>query len=136
MSAKAILQSSTRIACSDHLDEFLTQTPGIMLAQLTTADGFEVAAAMRDPKKSSTAKLAAMSSSLHALCEAMVIESGLETSRNLIIESDDGHIVMMSIPKIKPAMSLMVVSDRSAILGHLLWATKKSTQTFSQLIES
>jgi hypothetical protein len=65
-----------------------------------------------------------MSSSLQALSEALAREAGFSDSRNLIIESDGGVIVILHVPGITPRVSLGVVARGEGILGHLLWAAR------------
>src|SRR5579862_9385954 len=69
-------------AARRQLESFVTANPGTKLAVLTSGDGFEIAA--HPSGLSSVQRLAAMSSSLQALSEAMVQESGLTRIRNLI----------------------------------------------------
>jgi predicted regulator of Ras-like GTPase activity (Roadblock/LC7/MglB family) len=103
------------------LAEFVAANPGVTLAVLTSGDGFEVAA---HPHMQIAQRIAAMSSSLQALSEAILREAGLSRSRNLIIESDGGTIVVLAIPDTSPRLSLAVVASGSEILGRLLWATR------------
>lgn len=109
-------------ACSEQLAKFGRETPGISLGVLSTSDGFEVASYRADHAIS--AKIAAMGSSLQALSDAITREAGLKGSRKLVIETDDGCVLAIGIADTKPAMSLVVVADKSASLGHLLWSAK------------
>ena len=103
------------------LAELVAANPGVTLAVLTSGDGFEVAA---HPHLPIAQRIAAMSSSLQALSEAILREAGLSRSRNLIIESDGGTVVVLAIPDTSPRLSLAVVASGSEILGRLLWATR------------
>ena len=113
-----------------HLEAFVGANPDVAYAVLTTADGFEVAA---HPKRLLTQKLAAMSSSLQALSEAISREAGLTNSRNLVIEADTGTIVVQGLPDTNPRMSLAVVSGNKETLGRLLWATRTFCSTLAGL---
>lgn len=136
MSTKSLLQGRVRSACENHLKEFVSSTSGIMLAQLTTADGFEVATHLGQSRAETSVKLAAMSSSLWALCAALTSESHVGVCRNVILEGGAGQIVVMEVPNSKPSLSLLVVADNSAVLGQLLWASRRATCEFSRLIVS
>jgi predicted regulator of Ras-like GTPase activity (Roadblock/LC7/MglB family) len=107
---------------TEQLAKFGRDTPGIGLAVLSTTDGFEVATYKAE--RAVSAKMAAMGSSLQALSEAITREAGLKAARKLIIESDNGAVLALGINECKPAMSLVVVADKSASLGHLLWSAK------------
>ena len=105
------------------LESLVDGTPGVTFAVLTTADGFEVAT---HPSGVSMAqRLAAMSSSLQALSEAMVTEAGLAGTRNLVIESDGGTVIVLGVGKLTPRLSLTVVSRGGETLGRLLWASRE-----------
>lgn len=120
-------------AASEQLAKFGAETPGIRLAVLSTTDGFEVATYHADQAVS--AKIAAMGSSLQALSEAITREAGLKAGRKLIIESDDGCVLAIGLAETDPAMSLVVVADRSASLGHLLWSAKICCSAVSSAVK-
>jgi predicted regulator of Ras-like GTPase activity (Roadblock/LC7/MglB family) len=103
------------------LAELVAANTEITLALVTSADGFEVAA---HPDLPMAQRIAAMSSSLQALSEAIVREAGLSRSRSLIIETDGGTIVVLGIPDTSPRLSLAVVASGNETLGRLLWATR------------
>jgi len=105
------------------LEAFVSATPGVTLAVLTSGDGFEIAAHPRGLPKAQ--RLSAMSSSLQALSEAMVQEAGLVRIRNLIIESDGGTVIVLGIGTVLPRLSLTVVASGDEILGRLLWASRE-----------
>ena len=114
--APPVVESAQR-----QLVEFVAANPDVKLAVVTSGDGFEVAA---HPHLPMAQRIAAMSSSLQALSEAIAREAGLGRSRNLILETDNGTIVVLGIPNINPRLSLAVVASGGEILGRLLWATR------------
>jgi uncharacterized protein len=114
-------QEDLAIFAVRQIESFVAENSSVSYAVLTTADGFEVAAY---PPKPITQKLAAMSSSLQALSEAISREAGLANSRNLVIETDTGNIAVMGVPDLQPRMSLAVVSNNSETLGRLLWSAR------------
>ena len=108
-------------AAQRQLEEFVAANPDVTLALVTSSDGFEVAA---HPSMPVAKRIAAMSSSLQALSEAIAREAGRGRSRNLIIETDNGTILVLGIPNTTPRMSLAVIASGSEVLGRLLWATR------------
>jgi predicted regulator of Ras-like GTPase activity (Roadblock/LC7/MglB family) len=106
----------------EKLEAFVAANPTVSFAVLTSADGVEIAA--HPVRRSTTQRLAAMSSSLHALSDAMARETGLVDTRSLIIESEGGVIVVLNVSGVTPPVSLAVVARGSGILGHLLWAAR------------
>jgi len=117
------------------LEQFGADTPGVQLAVLGSADGFPVAsyrgvgaAAVEAPK------VAAMTSSIAALGEAIARETGLEGPARIIIEADTGTVVLIGINGIKPTVALAVVAGKQAILGHLLWAARNASNAIVRLV--
>jgi predicted regulator of Ras-like GTPase activity (Roadblock/LC7/MglB family) len=122
------MQSTSRIAekakfpaAQARLAQFVAANPDVTLSLVTSSDGFEVAAY---PASAVAQRICAMSSSLQALSEAIAREAGRGSSRNLIIETDNGTIVVLGIPNTAPRMSLAVIASGGEILGRLLWAAR------------
>lgn len=113
-----------------HLEAFVAANGSVAYTVLTTSDGFEVAA---HPKRPLTQKIAAMSSSLQALSEAITREAGLANSRNLVIEAETGTIVVLGLANSSPRMSLAIISNNSETLGRLLWAARNCCATLEGL---
>jgi predicted regulator of Ras-like GTPase activity (Roadblock/LC7/MglB family) len=109
-------------AATSQLEAFANSNAGVLLTVLTSSDGFEVAAYPAD--NATAARIAAMSSSIQALSEALTREAGLSTSRSLILETDTGTVVVVGLAETSPKMSLAVVATGSELLGKLLWATR------------
>jgi predicted regulator of Ras-like GTPase activity (Roadblock/LC7/MglB family) len=105
-----------------HLQELVDANPPITLAVLTSGDGFEIAAYPGNLPVAQ--RIAAMTSSLQALSEAIVREAGLGRSRNVIIESDGGTIVVLGLANTSPRLSLAIMAAGDEILGRLLWASR------------
>jgi len=123
--APAVAEGTRRL-----LETLVDATPGVTFAMLTTADGFEIAA--HPGALSKAQRLAAMSSSLQALSEAMVNEAGLAGARNLVIESDGGTIIVLGVGKLAPRLALTVVAHGGETLGRLLWATRECCVSMEQ----
>lgn len=101
---------------------FATSTPGVMRVVLTTADGFEITSFHTE--KATSAKLAAISSSLQALAEALAREAQLNDVQDVIVQTGNGVMLVKGIGGTKPALTLAVFAGNTAVLGHLLWAAK------------
>jgi hypothetical protein len=104
-----------------HLEAFAASNADVLLAVLTSGDGFEVAS--YPPNQAMTPKIAAMSSSMQALSEALTREAGLAKNRNLIIETDSGTVMILGLAGTQ-RLSLAVVAKSGELLGKLLWASR------------
>jgi predicted regulator of Ras-like GTPase activity (Roadblock/LC7/MglB family) len=106
---------------SHHLEAFASANPDAMLAVLTSGDGFEVAS--YPPNQTMTPKIAAMSSSMQALSEALTREAGLAKNRNVIIETDSGTVLILGLTGTQ-RLSLAIVVKSGELLGKVLWASR------------
>lgn len=102
---------------------------GVQSVVLFSDDGFQVAShAVSDD---GAMRLAAIGSSLASLGTAISAEAGLDAVERTIVESAGGVVLIMRVDA-RPAMSLAIVADRSAVLGRLLWASKHCCQTLAK----
>jgi predicted regulator of Ras-like GTPase activity (Roadblock/LC7/MglB family) len=108
-------------AGEQHLRLFVAANPDVTLAVLTSTDGFEFAS--YPPDRPMSARIAAMSSSMQALSEALTREAGLAEQRSLIIETGSGTVLILGLAS-TPPLSLAIVAQRGELLGKLLWATR------------
>ena len=114
-------------AAALHLETFANTNAGVLLAVLTSSDGFEVAAHPAD--SATTARIAAMTSSIQALSEALAREAGLSGSRSLMVETETGTVLVIGLTASSLRMSLAVVATSSELLGKLLWASRNLCKT-------
>lgn len=118
-----------RALCQEALDALVATHSQVTGALVSTVDGFEIAAALRPPL--SAAKLAAMTSSLVALGEAVSAEGGVERCINVVIEAQSGRLLMMDIPGGTRTL-LTVICDNSTTLGQVLWAARECSRDLGQ----
>lgn len=104
-----------------HLQAFAAANPDVTLAVITSGDGFEVAS--HPPNQPMSARIAAMTSSMQALSEALTREAGLVDNRNLIIETGSGTVMIIGVQS-TPRLSLAIVAKSGELLGKLLWASR------------
>jgi len=117
----------TRLAMG-HLEALGAANPVIALALITSEDGIEVASYRG---AAIARRIAAMTSSLQALSEAMCREAGLGGSNSLIIEAELGTIVVLGIPATSPRLSLALVARAGETLGTLLWAARNCSKSLA-----
>lgn len=108
--------------CRTHLDAMVHEVTGIESAAVVTGDGFEIAAVLRHGVSGN--KLAAMTSSLLALSEAVVEELKMRGCRNVIIEGEGGTVVMIRVPARGTDLLMSVLCRESAVLGSVLYAAR------------
>lgn len=117
-------------AAAEHLEIFTIANPGVQLAVLTSNDGFEVASF--PPNRAMTTRIAAMSSSMQALSDALTREAHLSRPRSLIVETDTGTVLVLGLEETASQMSLAVVAASSELLGKLLWSSRNLCETLER----
>jgi uncharacterized protein len=118
-------------AAASQLEAFTQQNPEVKLAVLTSGDGFELAA---HPAQAGSARIAAMSSSMQALAQALTQEAGLARGRSLILETDTGSVLVLDLDDSLPRTSLAVVATDQELLGKLLWASRNLCKVLEQAL--
>jgi predicted regulator of Ras-like GTPase activity (Roadblock/LC7/MglB family) len=122
--------SSTIIdAANRRLQELGISQPGIAVAVLTSDDGFEIATYRAG---ASSGRIAAMSSSLQALAEALVREARVGAGCSVILEAQQGAVVVVRLACAEPRASLSVVASGEETLGRLLWVARNCCQQLEQ----
>ena len=115
------------------LEQLLDMVPAVIGAFLATDDGFELTQVVSG-KDLEPARLAAMCSSMIALSHALVEESDLGESENLLIEAKKGKILLLTIAS-QPRLSLAVIARPSATLGQVLVHSKVCAEGIRQCLE-
>jgi uncharacterized protein len=115
--------------CTQALQDSTAYTSHVHAAIIATGDGFEVASIIfRDIH---APKLAAMTSTIKALGEALANEASLPGARNIVIESDGGFVVVQSIDSAHQLVLCMIAGKQSS-LGHLVWAARKCSEQLGE----
>jgi predicted regulator of Ras-like GTPase activity (Roadblock/LC7/MglB family) len=105
-------------------------TTGIHSACLVTGDGFEIASVLRDGV--SGERLAAMTSSVHALGAAVVSELQLTDCASVIIDGESGSVVVVRLPANGTEMMLAAICDNKATLGDVFFAAREQAKSISE----
>lgn len=118
------LEPNLRRAAAEAVETLMTQVRGAKASVISTEDGFEVAARVQNTAE--VARLSAMASSMAALGAMAGEESNLGACRNVLIESEDGHIVMLQARRDDVSLVLSVVAGRDAIIGQVLYFSRQA----------
>ncbi len=104
---------------------------GVKGAVITTSDGFEVA--VNVVSDTDGAKLSAMASSISAIGNMAVQETGIGSRhQSIVIEGDDGYIFIMDIQHPSCPMILNVITSKSAVLGQVIYYAKHIVKKLSE----
>jgi uncharacterized protein len=109
--------------CGEALRQLVADTAGVESACLVTGDGFEIASALN--KGVSAARLAAMTSSMHALGTAVTTELKMKECKSVIVDGESGTVVMVRVPSHHAEMMLAVTCGKRGTIGGVLFAAKQ-----------
>jgi uncharacterized protein len=121
-------------ACQKYLDALREEHAGIAGALLSTVDGFEVAASVG--AQVSAKKLAAMTSSLLALAQAVSQECSVGQCRDLVIEASTGLVLLMDVPSAQHKSVLTVLCSEAAMLGRFRWAARSARESIASALDA
>lgn len=116
--------------CREQLRLLLASADGADSAAIVSGDGFDVASQLHD--NISPSRIAAMTSSLHALALAASSELALGANRSVVVESELGTLVVLRVPSAQAELLLSVITRSSSVLGSVLFAARRCVDTIGQ----
>jgi uncharacterized protein len=134
MSFSRRISNTQKAAAQRAVVKLANGSVGIKSIVLSSADGFEIAKYPPDSLQAS--KLAAMGSSLNALATALTRESGMNSVRNVLIETAEGNAVLCNVSCAQSNATLSLFADNNAVIGHLLWITKRACQDIVDILDA
>lgn len=113
------------------LGELVQSTSGVDGVLLASVDGFEVTSIFQ--KSYDAGKLSAVGSSILALVQALTNEAQLTGCRSVILDAENGKIMISAVPNSNQPMILIVVTRQQVLLGQIMHAMNKG---ISQLVQA
>ena len=112
------------------VETLMGQVAGAVAAVISTPDGFDVASRVTTPD--AAARLAAMSSSITAICGVLGEESNIGANQSICIEAEKGYVVMVHIPHPSHPMILNLVANKGTILAQMVYFARQAAQHVSE----
>lgn len=112
------------------LHDLVHTTSGVDGVLLASTDGFEINSIFQ--KTYDANKLSAVGSSILALVQALTVEAQLTGCRSVILDAENGKIMISAVPNEKQPMILIVVTKQQVLLGQIMHGMNKAN---SQLVE-
>ncbi|WP_227429947.1 roadblock/LC7 domain-containing protein [Psychrobacter sp. I-STPA6b] len=106
-------------------------TSGIDGVLLATTDGFEVSSIFQ--KNYDGGKLSAVGSSILALVQALTNEAQLTGCRSVILDAEDGKIMISAVPNENQPMIVIVVTKQQVLLGQIMHGMNKAIHSLIAL---
>lgn len=115
---------------SEVLHELIHTTSGVDGVLLASTDGFEVNSIFQ--KDYDGGKLSAVGSSILALVQALTSEAQLTGCRSVILDAENGKIMISAVPNERQPMIVIVVTKQQVLLGQIMHGMNKA---ISRLVE-
>ncbi|MDO5768239.1 MAG: roadblock/LC7 domain-containing protein [Psychrobacter sp.] len=139
MSDKLFQSESNRVKPSEQyittskevLHELVHATSGVDGVLLASTDGFEVSSIFQ--KDYDGGKLSAVGSSILALVQALTNEAQLTGCRSVILDAQDGKIMISSVPNKNQPMIVIVVTKQQVLLGQIMHGMNKAINKLIEL---
>ena len=96
--------------------DLLSRLKGARAIVVATEDGFEVACASLE--SIDAGRLSAITSSMAAISEVVSLETGIGTVRCLMVEADDGYLVMRATRRDGVGLVVAALVGREVLLAH------------------
>lgn len=119
------------VAAKEVLHELIHATSGIDGVLLATTDGFEVSSIFQ--KDYDGGKLSAVGSSILALVQALTNEAQLTGCRSVILDAQDGKIMISAVPNNHQPMIAIVVTKQQVLLGQIMHGMNKAINHLVEL---
>lgn len=124
-----IVEPLLQMRAARAVEKIMADVTGTVSALIATADGFQVASNISDTAQ--VAKISAMASSIAAIGSVVGEESKTGAHKSITIEAENGFVVMVDIAHTTTPMILTVVTNKSAVLGQLLYAAREAASALS-----
>lgn len=113
------------------LTDLVHSTSGIEGVILATTDGFEVSSIFQ--RDYDGGKLSAVGSSILALVQALVNEAHLTGCRSVILDAENGKIMISAIPNINQPMIAIILTKHQVLLGQVMHGMNKAMKEMMDL---
>lgn len=112
------------VTSKEVLHDLVHSTSGIDGVLLASTDGFEVSSIFQ--KEYDGGKLSAVGSSILALVQALTNEAQLTGCRSVILDAQDGKIMISAVPNKNQPMIVIVVTKQQVLLGQIMHGMNKA----------
>jgi uncharacterized protein len=120
--------------CQESLRQLVAETTGVESACLVTGDGFEVSSTLA--KGISAQRIAAMTSSMHALGQAVTSELKMKDCRSVIVDGEMGTVILVKLPSSQAEMMLTVTCGKTGTVGGVLFAARQHARFISDRLST
>lgn len=113
------------------IQDILMSVSGVDFIMICSTDGFELASVSKKNHYNSS-KLAAVSSSIHAMVNAFLGEIHLTGVQSITLDADNGKAIITSVPGERHPMVIVVLAAKDILIGQLLHGLKAASQNIEK----
>lgn len=113
--------------------QFVQANPGLGNLLVATADGFEVAAVLKEDYPERIHKVAAMTSSMIGIGTAMLSEIAGGEQQAMTLEGENEYILFHQIRTGSLTLCLTAIASREESLGQLFWLLRQLVSNICEL---
>lgn len=108
------------------IQNIIHSVSGINFMMICSTDGFELASVYKKDTFNHS-KVAAVSSSLHAMVSALTNELQLTGCQNITLDADNGKAIITAVPHTDYPMIIVALAEKNILIGQLLYALKQTS---------
>ncbi len=116
-----------------HLSRLVAAVDGLSGVVVASLDGFALAQVGR--ADGAAERLAAMTSSMLGLANALGRELEIGVLDTLMLDAQDGKVLMLTIPS-QPTRLLMAACTQDCVMGQILWHAKQCVRAIAETMET
>lgn len=124
------LQPHLTMQADKTLETLMGEVQGAISAVLSTVDGFPVAA--KTDTEEQGARVAAMASSISAICSVVGEETEVGAHQSITIQSENGYVVMVQVAHAVQPMILNLVANKTAVLGQMIYFARQAANQLAK----
>lgn len=129
MTPIAELPPSVKALAKREADRLLHEVGGLSAVVVATADGFDVASALRSGDAS---RIAAMASSISAISTVVSQEAHLGRNKSVTIDTEAGFALVRTVYRQDMELVINVIAGADAILGQVAYQTSQLARSLEQ----
>lgn len=127
--AVATLRCAANATLDPPLTDLVSAVDGLHGVVVASLDGFALAEVGR--ADGTAERLAAMTSSMLGLANALGRELQIGALDTLILDAEDGKVLMLTIPS-QPPRLLMAACSQACVMGQILWQAKQCVHAIAE----
>ncbi|MDO5654155.1 MAG: roadblock/LC7 domain-containing protein [Brachymonas sp.] len=124
------LPDHVKAAAAREANLLLQEVDGLSAVVIATIDGFDVAHAAKGDIEAS--RIAAMTSSVSAIGEAVSHEASLGKYRSIAIDTENGLAILQAVPRKDVPLVLNLIANGKSMMAQVMYRAKQSAKTLEE----